>query len=406
MNMGLILLLVYISFLMTVKSIASQKSVDEELGSKSQFDLFENIDACKITYLNEKFILQEISDLKKIYTNMKHQIKKSNCLLLSVKENIENIFHIMSQIIRNITQKSFANLEDFKSAKKAILMLYYFYNFDLSAACRYGKLSFTIQYNEVKVYQAYEKLSIGDLENLAFVAYDQGSYDVAIKILDAIMDMQQSRNNTENVLKKMQKFKKNLIQLNNGFLTKHQTFIGETFRTLPYLVNNKLKPKKIQPEFVKNKKKLIENSGGGLNGIQFSHMKTCQKEKWFSQTNQVLELKKICRFLHYKDSYLKLGPFKEEHISDIPYTVVFHDILSDAEMSFLKEESRPKLSRKRQFKRNNSGSKTYYEIKSGEKQRINHKTVQAWLHEVEWPNLTTIEDYSGKTKTLITTTNK
>ena len=66
-------------------------------------------------------------------------------------------------------------------------------------------------------------------------------------------------------------------------------------------------------------------------------------------------------------------------------------------MSFLKDESRPNLSRKRQFKRNNSGSRTNYEIKSGENRRINHKTIQAWLHEVEWPNLTTIEDYSGKT---------
>ena len=397
MNMGLILLLVYISFLMTVKSIASQKSVDEELGSKSQFDLFENIDACKITYLNEKFILQEISDLKMIYTNVKHQLKKSNSLLSSVKENIENIFHIMSQIFQNITQESLANLQDFKSAKKAILMLYYFYNFDLSAACRYGKLSFTIQYNQVKVYQAYEQLSIGDLENLVFVAYDQGSYDLAIEILDTIMVVQESRNNTDNMSKKMQKFKKNLIQLNNGFLTKHQTFIGDTFRTLPYLVNYQLKPKKNQPEFVKNKKKLYENSDGGINGIQYSHMKTCQKEKWFSQNNQAIKLKQICRYLHHKDSYLKLGPFKEEHITDIPSIVVFHDILTENEMTFLKEETRPYLSQKREFQHHNSGSTTNYEIKSGERRRIFHKTVQAWLREVEWPNLTTIEDYSGKT---------
>ena len=75
-------------------------------------------------------------------------------------------------------------------------------------------------------------------------------------------------------------------------------------------------------------------------------------------------------------------------------------------MSFLKDESRPNLSRKRQFKRNNSGSRTNYEIKSGENRRINNKAIQAWLHEVECPNLTTIEDYSGKTKTLITTTKK
>ena len=140
MNMGLILLLVYFSLLMTVKSTESQKSIDEELGSKSQFDLFENVDACKITYLNEKFILQEILDLKKIYTNVKHQLKKSNSLLSSIKKNIQNILHIISQMFRNIRQESFAYLQDFKSAKRAILMLYYFYNFDLLAACRYGKL--------------------------------------------------------------------------------------------------------------------------------------------------------------------------------------------------------------------------------------------------------------------------
>ena len=75
-------------------------------------------------------------------------------------------------------------------------------------------------------------------------------------------------------------------------------------------------------------------------------------------------------------------------------------------MSFLKDESRPNLSRKRQFKRNNSGSRTNYEIKSGENRRINHKTIQAWLHEVEWPNSLPVQDYRGKTKTLITTTNK
>ena len=198
----------------------------------------------------------------------------------------------------------------------------------------------------------------------------------------------------------MQKLKKILVRLNNGYLTKHQTFIKDTFRTLPYLVNDKLKPKKKQPEFVKNKKALHENVNAGRNGIEYSLMKTCQKEKWYSLPNQAIKLKQNCRYLHHKDSYLKLGPFKEEHISDIPSTVVFHDILSDTEMTFLKEESRPYLSQKRLFKHHNSRSWTNHEMKSGEHRRINHKTVQAWLHEVKWPNLTTIEDYSGKTYTF------
>ena len=179
-------------------------------------------------------------------------------------------------------------------------MLYFAYKFDLPAACKDGKLIFTNHYNQQKVYQAYEHLSIGDLENLASVAFDQGSYDHAIEIITAIMDIQESSNSKHKMSKKMQKLKKNLIQLNNGYLTKHQTFIKDTFRTLPYLVNDKLKPKKKQPEFVKNKKELHENVNAGRNGIEYSLMKTCQKEKWYSLHNQPIKLKQICRYLHHK----------------------------------------------------------------------------------------------------------
>ena len=100
--------------------------------------------------------------------------------------------------------------------------------------------------------------------------------------------------------KKMKKLRKILIQINNGYLSKHQTFIKDTFRTLPYLVNNKLKPKKKQPEFIKNKKELHENMDAGRNGIEYSLMKTCQTEKWYSLHNQAIKLKQNCRYLHHK----------------------------------------------------------------------------------------------------------
>ena len=117
--MKLILLLVYLSFLKIVKSTENQRSIDEELGSKTQFDLFENFDSCKITYLKEKYVLQQISDLRKFYTNVKNHFKESNILLSFVKENIENILHILSRILLSITQESYANLQDFRSAEKA-----------------------------------------------------------------------------------------------------------------------------------------------------------------------------------------------------------------------------------------------------------------------------------------------
>ena len=116
--MDLTSLLVYFSLLEIVKSIENQ-SIDEELGSKTQFDLFENFDGCKITYLKEKYMLQEISNLKKIYINVNNHFKESHILLSSVKENIENILHNISQIFLCISHESYANLQDFRSAKKA-----------------------------------------------------------------------------------------------------------------------------------------------------------------------------------------------------------------------------------------------------------------------------------------------
>lgn len=36
-----------------------------------------------------------------------------------------------------------------------------------------------------------------------------------------------------------------------------------------------------------------------------------------------------CRFHHHANPFFKLGPIKLEEISDIPFIVVFHDILSE-----------------------------------------------------------------------------
>ena len=91
-----------------------------------------------------------------------------------------------------------------------------------------------------------------------------------------------------------------------------------------------------------------------------------------------------CRLLHHGDPYLKLGPFKEEQMSLVPYVVVFHDILSDLEIDFLIKESRPNLSRKRLYHTDNSGSVTQKKGKKGV--RVIHKTVQAWLDEVDYPD--------------------
>ena len=102
--------------------------------------------------------------------------------------------------------------------------------------------------------------------------------------------------------------------------------------------------------------------------------------------------------MHHEDPYLKIGPFKEEQMSVRPYLVIFHDILSESDISELVQESRPKLSWARTFD-SDGGAKTSNEIKSGKRRRQIHKTVQAWLEDVEWPSIKGPEDYVGKNYT-------
>jgi hypothetical protein len=92
----------------------------------------------------------------------------------------------------------------------------------------------------------------------------------------------------------------------------------------------------------------------------------------------------FCRFLHHGNPYLKLGPFKEEKLSTLPYAVKFQDILSEKEMSFLKDTAAPQLSRKKNYDLDNSKVKFKHQKKNLRK--VVHKTVQAWLNEVDWPD--------------------
>ena len=104
------------------------------------------------------------------------------------------------------------------------------------------------------------------------------------------------------------------------------------------------------------------------------------------------QLQKPCRLLHHQNPYLKVGPFKEEMHSVVPYSVVIHDILSETEIDFLKKESTPNLSRMRTHN-HTSGSLNRAEIKSGTRRRIIQKTVQAKLSEVEWPLVEDVDKY-------------
>ena len=72
--------------------------------------------------------------------------------------------------------------------------------------------------------------------------------------------------------------------------------------------------------------------------------------------------------------FLSCWYLKEEQKSERPYAVLFHDIISDLEMNYLIEESKPKLSRKRYDSNDIQEALAKHEFKDGNKARIVHKT--------------------------------
>ena len=149
-------------------------------------------------------------------------------------------------------------------------------------------------------------------------------------------------------------FFQDLVQLNNGYLTKWQIRAQKDFLVLPYLVDDNLNKKKKQPGFVNETESIhpfvllqSQKSSDGQNikvvGDYFAEI--CRRGQILPRKIPFKALK--CRYLHHSNPYLKLGPFKEEWVSQVPYAVIFHDILSDLEMDHLIETARPILSKTR-----------------------------------------------------------
>ena len=107
--------------------------------------------------------------------------------------------------------------------------LYHAYSYNITSAVEDGVLSFKNSNNQVKEFQAYEKLALFDMEAFARFAYEKNDYRIAIEILQSLFQLIQNSKVkiNESFMKNLEKMKKNLVQLNNGYLQKRRKFIGK-----------------------------------------------------------------------------------------------------------------------------------------------------------------------------------
>lgn len=376
---------------MEAGEVEKKMSVDELKTLKFTFHIFENRQATTEVYKQEALLMEKLKLLRQELTNQAEIIqdflktKNGPGTFQAKAQEFAEFLNKTSTEVESMTTE-FPNKVDFQGAKHGLTLLHYTYYMNLTAICLDKKLQFHVQ-DQVYSFPTYEKLTLGDLELMVKTAIERNQYSTAIRVMQELIPLLDMLNPNEHEDKGMRKriatYKKDLVRINNGYLEKTHSFIDNTFEVLPMEIDKNLNVKKKQPPYVANRKtfSITKSTPTAMNWIFLS---ICQRGRFLSPPQP----NRFCRLLHHNDPYLKLGPFKEDHISAQPYSVIFRDILSDIEMNYLKEQSKPNLTRSRS---NLAGDRPQQEansadFKSGKKRRIIHKTVQAWLTDALWPD--------------------
>ena len=380
-------------------------SIDEVKGKKFDFALFENVDGTRDAYLQEAEIVMKLKQIRQQLKKVKEVIKQQNWSHINDLKNLKSQIQTVKNGLEDSTSE-YPRKEDYEGAKKGLISIYEVTEFNVTEAILTGNFVYVNHEMQIRQFSSHEKLSISDVESLIDVAMQRQTYSIGVYLMHDLMPLIPGIKQKK-LKKRMESKRKNLVKLNNGYLQKTQKMISKFInlimcaslvtcnfsaplsRTLPYLVGNDMKQKNRQPEFVQNGDIYKFNVGDDA-GFEWLFFYICKMGRF---SPPVLNLEHKCRFLHHQDPYLKLGPFKEEQISLIPYVVVFHDILSDLEIDYLIEESRPNLSRTRIY--NDNSGRTGNNKKGV---RIVSKTVQAWLTEAQYPqfNVSNPNWYVGK----------
>ena len=166
---------------------------------------------------------------------------------------------------------------------------------------------------------------------------------------------------------------------------------GNFWKTNPVPFDEKLRKKK---KF-KKLQKIEQNS---TDQYKFQVVHSLKSEIITDQFNRLCRGEKLlkpedlkdlnCFYLHHKDPYTRLGPFKLDDQHSYPYITVFRDFFSDREMEYYKDISRDNL------ERSGYGS-SKSDSKDGSTTGNSRTSKQTWLSEF---NNVECLDYSNMTR--------
>ncbi len=406
---------VLIFLIMVCSPFVRAQSEKERQNNPNNFYMFEHAELTKDVFKKELRIIQKLESIRGVIVAKKKAIENYLTMLKPKAERPKILDHPVDAFllvkrlavhlkglkllpdfktdlseIKDMTLKDFPNMRDFEGAVKGMARLQNAYRLNLTALTDRRVMAFVDSRGREVEYKCHERLTSIDLATMGANALETKFYSTSVDFVKAAYYALASDQMMDSSrLKLLEQTKKALVQMHNGLLSKKETTFGADFQVLPYLIDeDTLERKRKQPKFVREKRFRAQEMNIEPMSRDGLFMNVCRKGR-LSENNINSNKTFKCRYLHHGDPYLRLAPFNEEQVSSAPYTVVFRNILSEAEIRFLVDYSKPRLSRTRgegRSKLDYADAIAEHEFREGKKRKIVHKTVQVWINEAIWHN--------------------
>ena len=260
------------------------KSQEEILGNRYAFLLFEDYESCKVVYKQEHQLVKKLQDLRKLLVETKEKLlaqQKKKISEIDIKTYVEDV-KMFNDTIEQETLQFPKDEEELIAATKGMMILFYAYPINITASVLDGHLQYLDSTGFKHTYPSYERLKFKDCQSFISFAYEQHNYQLASEIIKQVFQMEKFIP-SKSLLKSFKKFRENVQKLSNGYLMKTGKFVDKNFVGNLAIVDEKLKPKKKQPDFVNN---------GNIFKMDIKHDRD---NEWFFMT--------ICKLGHFLPPY-------------------------------------------------------------------------------------------------------
>eukprot|EP00095_Tigriopus_kingsejongensis_P001280 snap_masked-scaffold359_size197282-processed-gene-0.4 protein:Tk01280 transcript:snap_masked-scaffold359_size197282-processed-gene-0.4-mRNA-1 annotation:"prolyl 4-hydroxylase subunit alpha-1" len=351
------------------------------MGGKYEFGLFENFVVTEEVFKNEINLIQAL----KHFHRAAAETPQNNEGQISQVSQLQHLARLKFELTEKLKplEKDFGTLEvDFDGAITGLLVLKETYNLPMKDFLRGKVVTNGLIPQE---FQSPYHLNVQDILFLAVKANEKRWYDAAVPFMREVFNSALTFSPAEKdqfakFQPQIDRLKVVIKQSQNHYLTTRRAPFGQDYRVLPYLVDDNLEKLKKQPKFVRQMgpyKRNITNPNEYLQGDlrEEAERRVCRGELVGQKVKD--EGPQSCYHLHNQNPYLRIAPFKMEVLLRRPFRMILHDFMSEAEMAWLLEYSKPRLSRSREKVESNK------EVKKNNLQnkkiRIISKTTQTWI---------------------------